>query len=238
MTTSPVLTLKDVHGYIGTSHILQGVSLSVPPGEITMLLGRNGVGKTTTIRAILGFIRSTGAVDYQGQDLAKLKSYQIIRKGIGYVPENRDVFTGLTVKQNLDIATTPKTKGNFDLVYDLFPELLQRTKQTAGSLSGGQQQMLAIGRALINDNKLLLIDEPTKGLSPRLVTDVVVAIERAKAHSSILMVEQNLAVASRLADNIAVMDHGEIVKAGKATDFITEGGDLGNLLQIVEGESE
>ncbi len=218
----PILELRGVHAYLGSSHILQGVDFDVPAGKVTMLLGRNGVGKTTTLRSILGLGPRSGSVRFQGKELTAMPPHKIVRLGIGYVPEDRDVFHGLTVAENLRLAERPGMRPRYELVYDLFPELQQRARQAAGTLSGGQQQMVSVGRALLNDSPLLLIDEPTKGLAPKVVTDLVVVLERVAEVSTVLMVEQNLAVAERLADNVVVMDHGSIIASGPADELMSD----------------
>src|SRR6266567_561154 len=167
----PVLAVHDLHVYLGGSHVLQGNSFDVAEGGVTALLGRNGVGKTTTLRALMGLVDRRGAIELNGEDIRQVPTHRIVRRGVGYVPEDRDVFAALTVDENLRLAERDASP-QYDLVYDLFPELRERGKQAAGTLSGGQQQMLAIGRALLNDNRVLLVDEPTKGLSPLLVTEV------------------------------------------------------------------
>ncbi|GAA4562710.1 ABC transporter ATP-binding protein [Planotetraspora kaengkrachanensis] len=213
----PLLEVTDLHAYLGDSHILQGVRLTVPRHRVTVLLGRNGVGKTTTMRAVLGLVRRTGRVVFAGDEIGQEETHDIVRRGIGYVPEDRDVFHGLTVGENLRIAERRGGRPRYDLVYELFPELKNRTKHLAGTLSGGQQQMLSLARGLLNDNDLLLIDEPTKGLAPVVVREVVDVLERTAGQTTVLMVEQNLAVARRLADHIAVMVDGAIVLNGPAT---------------------
>src|SRR5215218_8281969 len=157
-----LLRVEGVHAYIGESHILQGVSFYVAPGRVTVLLGRNGAGKTTTLRAILGLVPvARGAVVLAGSDITREPTHRIVRRGIGYVPEDRDIFAGLTVAENLRLAERD-AQPRYELVYDLFPRLRERGRQRAGTLSGGEQQMLALGRALLNENRLLLVDEPTK----------------------------------------------------------------------------
>ncbi|CAN5284226.1 ABC transporter ATP-binding protein [soil metagenome] len=221
MSTAPALEVSDLHVYLGESHVLQGVSFSVAKGGVTALLGRNGVGKTTTLRALMGLVpRSRGAVLVEGENMTRLPTHAIVRRGIGYVPEDRDVFAGLTVEENLRLAERGGN-GRYELVYDLFPELEERGRQRAGTLSGGQQQMVAIGRALLNDNSLLLIDEPTKGLAPLLVTDVAVALERAAELTTILLVEQNLGVAKRVAEHAVVLDGGRVVHEGPAGELLS-----------------
>src|SRR5918994_2589295 len=177
----PLLEVRDLHVHLGESHVLQGVSFDVEEGGVTALLGRNGVGKTTTMRALLGLVPRSGSVTLAGEELTRLRTHAIVRRGIGYVPEDRDVFAGLTVDENLRLAErSSKSSGNghprYGLVYELFPELRTRGGQKAGTLSGGQQQMLAIARALLNENSVLLVDEPTKGLAPLLVTEVAAAL--------------------------------------------------------------
>ena len=219
MSSVPALEAVDLHVYLGESHVLQGVSFSVAREGVTALLGRNGVGKTTTLRALMGLVpRSRGRVEIGGEDVTRLPTHAIVRRGVGYVPEDRDVFAGLTVDENLRLAVRGGN-GRYALVYELFPELRERGGQRAGTLSGGQQQMVAIARALLNENALLLIDEPTKGLAPALVTDVAVALERAAELTTILLVEQNLGVARRVAEHVVVLDGGRVVHEGAAGDL-------------------
>jgi branched-chain amino acid transport system ATP-binding protein len=226
------LTVSDLHCHLGESHVLQGVSFDVEEGGVTALLGRNGVGKTTTLRAMLGLAsRTGGTVTLAGKDITRLSTHQIIRRGVGYVPEDRDVFAGLTVEENLRLAERD-AEPRRDLVYDLFPELEERAAQRAGTLSGGQQQMVAIARALLNDNRVLLIDEPTKGLAPLLVSQVADALERAAALATVLLVEQNLAVARRLAQRVVVLDAGRVVHAGPASELLVDEGLVRELLGV------
>lgn len=222
MSDDPVLETVDLHARLGTSHILQGVTFAVAPGRVTVLLGRNGVGKTTTLRSILGLNARTGSVRFLGEELVGLAPHRIVQRGIGYIPENRDVFHGLTVQENLRLAERRGMKPRYELVFDLFPELQQRYRQTAGTLSGGQQQMVSVARALLNDTPLLLIDEPTKGLAPRVVTEFVVALERVAEYATVLLVEQNMAAAQRLADDVLVMDHGQIIASGSAKELMAD----------------
>ena len=182
MSARPLLAVRDLHVHLGQSHVLQGVEFDVPEGGVTALLGRNGVGKTTTLRALIGLVDRRGSITLDGEQLASTATHRIVRRGVGYVPEDRDVFSGLTVEENLRLAERDGD-ARYDLVYDLFPELHERGRQRAGTLSGGQQQMLAIARALLNENRVLLVDEPTKGLAPLLVTEVADALERiSRAH--------------------------------------------------------
>jgi len=214
-TGLPLLQLSDVHVQIGGSHILQGVTFDVPSSGVTALLGRNGVGKTTTLRAVIGLAPATGGITFEGRRLRGMPTHRIIQRGIAYVPEDRDVFPGLTVAENLRLAERD-ADPRYPLVYELFPELQQRAKQAAGTLSGGQQQMVALARALINGNRLLLVDEPTKGLSPRLVGEVTEALERVADTVPVLLVEQNLPVVRRLAGGVVVMSPGRVAYTGSA----------------------
>jgi branched-chain amino acid transport system ATP-binding protein len=216
---APLIRVEELHVHLGQSHILQGVSFDVPEGGVTALLGRNGVGKTTTLRAMMGLVPRRGSVAVEGEELVKLPTHAIVRRGIGYVPEDRDVFAGLTVEENLRLAER-NGAPRYGLVYELFPELETRAAQKAGTLSGGQQQMVAIARALLNDNPILLVDEPTKGLAPLLVTEVAAAIERAAELATVLLVEQNLAVVARVARQVVVLDGGRVVHAGPAAQLL------------------
>jgi branched-chain amino acid transport system ATP-binding protein len=212
----PVLALTDVHTYIGGSHILQGISFTVAPGRVTVLLGRNGAGKTTTLRSIVGLTPAArGEIRFAGGEITRQEPHRIVRRGVGYVPEDRDVFAGLTVAQNLILARRPgASPERLALAYRLFPDLETRGAQRAGTLSGGQQQMLAIARALVNDNRLLLIDEPSKGLAPVVVKQVTEALAAIKGTTTILLVEQNLAMAQALGDDAVIVDDGRAVFAG------------------------
>jgi branched-chain amino acid transport system ATP-binding protein len=214
-----LLAVDNLHVNLGPSHVLQGVSFEVQEGGVTALLGRNGVGKTTTLRALMGLVPPRGRVVLDGNDVTRLPTYRIVRRGVGYVPEDRDVFAGLTVEENLRLAER-NGAARYDLVYDLFPELRQRARQRAGTLSGGQQQMVAIARALLNENRVLLVDEPTKGLAPLLVTEVARVLERVAEAETILLVEQNLGVVQRLARDVVVLDQGRVVHAGQAPELL------------------
>ena len=231
---APLIRVDDLHVYLGESHVLQGVSFDVPEGGVTALLGRNGVGKTTTLRAMMGLVPRRGAVTLSGEELTRLRTHEIVRRGIGYVPEDRDVFAGLTVDENLRIA---ERNGNarYELVYELFPELRTRGAQKAGTLSGGQQQMVAIARALLNENPVLLVDEPTKGLAPLLVTEVAAALERAAELATVLLVEQNLAVVARVAQQVVVLDVGRVVHTGPAAELLGDPERIRELLGVHGG---
>ncbi len=229
--SAPLLSVRDLHVYLGPSHVLQGISFDVPKGGVTALLGRNGVGKTTTIRSLLGLVRPRGSVVLEGEEIGRLPTHRIVNRGVGYVPEDRDVFTGLTVEENLKLAER-NGSARYDLVYDLFPELHERGQQKAGTLSGGQQQMVAIGRALLNENRILLIDEPTKGLAPLLVTEVAQVLERVSETETMLLVEQNLGVVRRIARDAIVLDGGRVTYTGTAEALLSDPERVRSLLGV------
>jgi branched-chain amino acid transport system ATP-binding protein len=216
-----LLSVSDLHVYLGESHILQGIDFEVAEGGVTALLGRNGVGKTTTLRALMGLVDRRGRVTLGGEDVTATPTHKIVRRGVGYVPEDRDVFAGLSVDENLRLAERDPDP-RYELVYDLFPELKQRGKQLAGTLSGGQQQMVAIARALLNDNRVLLVDEPTKGLAPLLVAEVASVLERVAELATVLLVEQNLGVVKRVARDAVVLDTGRVVHVGPAQELLAD----------------
>lgn len=222
VAAEPMLHLTDVHAYIGESHILQGVSFAVVPGRVTVLLGRNGAGKTTTLRTILGLLPAArGTVLLDGAEIVGARPHAVVRRGVGYVPEDRDVFAALTVAENLRLAQRPGApRDGLARVHALFPDLERRAGQPAGSLSGGQQQMVAI--ALVNDNRLLLIDEPSKGLAPVVVGQVTEALRAIQGTTTILLVEQNLAVAQALGDDAVILDDGRVVFAGPMVDVAAD----------------
>jgi branched-chain amino acid transport system ATP-binding protein len=230
----PLLSVRDLHVYLGQSHVLQGVSFDVPEGGVTALLGRNGVGKTTTLRAILGLSGRSGSIRLGGEELSTLPTHKIVRRRVGYVPEDRDVFTGLTVEENLRLAER-SAEPRYDLVYELFPELKARGAQRAGTLSGGQQQMVAIARALLNDNRVLLVDEPTKGLAPALVAEVARVLERLSELTTVLLVEQNLGVVRRIARDAIVLDQGRVVHASDAQELLGRPELVRRLLSVSAG---
>jgi branched-chain amino acid transport system ATP-binding protein len=217
----PLLEIRDLHVHLGEAHVLQGVSFDVPEGGVTALLGRNGVGKTTTLRALMGLVDRRGTIELEGSNVTSTPTHKIVRRGVGYVPEDRDVFSSLTVDENLRLAERD-AEPRYELVYDVFPELKQRGKQLAGTLSGGQQQMLAIARALLNDNRVLLVDEPTKGLAPLLVTEVARVLERVSELTTVLLVEQNLGVVQRVARDAVVLDTGRVVHIGPAKELLAD----------------
>ncbi|MEA4827333.1 MAG: ABC transporter ATP-binding protein, partial [Clostridium sp.] len=207
-----ILELKDVQTYIGQFHILSGVSLEIEQGKATVILGRNGAGKTTTLETIMGLRpASSGQIVLDGEDITKLKDYQIPKKGIGYVPEDREVFSDLTVEENLVIASRDKSvyKKKLDFVFELFPDMKKYFKHKSRILSGGQQQMLSISRSLINDNKVILIDEPSKGLAPLIIEDLIDKINEIKKTNTIIMVEQNFDMATRIGDVFYIVDDGK-----------------------------
>jgi branched-chain amino acid transport system ATP-binding protein len=220
-----MLEVKNLHAYYGQSHILHGVDLSVGDGEIVSLLGRNGVGRSTACKAIMGLIPSQGAIRFRDRDIAGLRPDQIAHCGVGYVPEDRQVFPTLTVRQNLELGL--KRAGQFGRwtlqdVFALFPNLKERQYVSAGVLSGGEQQMLTMCRTLMGDPELILIDEPTEGLAPKLVEQVGELLgEIARRGVAILLVEQKLAIALKISTRVYVMGHGRIVFQGAAGDFAT-----------------
>jgi branched-chain amino acid transport system ATP-binding protein len=216
-----LLEVEGLHVHLGESHILQGISFSVPEGGGTALLGRNGAGKTTTIKALLGLVGRGGSIRLGDEELSRLPTHAIVRLGVGYVPEDREVFSELTVAENLKLAERDP-EPRYDLVHEVFPELRQRRAQAAGSLSGGQQQMLAIARALLNRNRIILVDEPTKGLSPLMVARATDALHRAAEVATVLLVEQNLRVARFLAQRVVVLDQGQVVYRGDVGDLLAE----------------
>ena len=219
---SPLLVLQGVHTHIAAYHILHGVDLAVPRGQVTMLLGRNGAGKTTTLRTIMGLWHaSQGTVLFAGQDITRLATPQIAGRGIAYVPENMGIFSDLTVKENMVLAARgARTAQQIDStrlqwIFSLFPAVEKFWNHPAGKLSGGQKQMLAVSRAIVEPRQLLIVDEPSKGLAPSIINNMIDAFAQLKAQGvTILLVEQNLSFATRLGDRVAVMDDGRIVHAG------------------------
>ncbi len=227
-----ILSLTDVTVRIAGSHILQGIDFQVAEGGVTALLGRNGVGKSTTLKAILGIVPAGGRIEFDGRDIAGQPTHRIVRSGIGYVPEDRDVFAGLTVAQNLELAEQPGATPDYDTVHELFPELLERRKQQAGTLSGGQQQMVALARVMLNPARLLLVDEPTKGLAPKLVEQVGDALVRMAEHTTVLLVEQNLPLVRRVARDAVVLDTGRVVHRSPAAELLADEALLDSLLGV------
>ncbi len=224
--TTPLLQLDDVNSYYGDSHILHGVSLAVAPGRVLTLLGRNGAGKTTTLKSIIGIVRPrTGRVVFAGNDMTGQSSYRIARSGIGYVPETRGIFPSLSVLENLTLAArrAPTANGwTLERVYALFPRLAERRASGGATLSGGEQQMLSMARALLTNPRLLLLDEPTEGLAPLIVAEIEAVLARLKGEGlAILLVEQNLGFALAFADEIAVLGKGQIRWNGTPAEFAT-----------------
>jgi branched-chain amino acid transport system ATP-binding protein len=218
-----MLEVRDLNAYYGKSHILQGVNLDVAAGEVVSLLGRNGVGRSTTVKAIMGEIAPAGSIRFKGRDIAGLPSYRIARLGLGYVPENRDIFPSLTVEQNLLLGQKdPRRQGRWRLkdMLDMFPNLQARVDTPAGVLSGGEKQMLTMCRTLMGDPELIMIDEPTEGLAPLIVKQVGALIsEIARRGLAILLVEQKLSIALDISQRVYVMGHGRIVFEGTPAEL-------------------
>jgi branched-chain amino acid transport system ATP-binding protein len=218
-----MLHIHNLHAYYGKSHVLHGVNFDVRAGEIVALLGRNGSGRSTTVKAIMGLVDCTGTVNFRDRQLQGQKAFEIAHAGIGYVPENRDIFPTLTVHQNLLLGQkggAQNPRWQFDDMYKLFPRLKERQHTEAGVLSGGEQQMLTLCRTLMGDPELIMIDEPTEGLAPKIVELVAEYLRELKRRSiSVLLVEQKLTIALEVADRCLVMGHGQIVFEGTPTDL-------------------
>ncbi|TGG92403.1 ABC transporter ATP-binding protein [Natronospirillum operosum] len=221
--SEPILTLTGVHADIDQYHILHGIELQVPRGELTVLLGRNGAGKSTTLRTIMGLTKvPRGSVTFNGKEITSWSTSRIARAGIAFVPENMGIFGQLTVRENLVLAGThgPLDQSRLDWLFDLFPPLKKFWDRPAGNLSGGQKQMLAIARAMVEPRDLLLVDEPTKGLAPAIIDDLATAFEELKAREvSILLVEQNFSFSRRLGQTVAVMNDGQVVHSGTMAEL-------------------
>jgi branched-chain amino acid transport system ATP-binding protein len=219
-----MLEVNDIHAYYGKSHILQGVSFNVQKGEIVSLLGRNGVGRSTTVKAIIGQVTPVGSIKFKGQEIAGLKNFKISQMGIGYVPENREIFSTLTVRQNLMLGMkSAKTKGRWTIeeMFSMFPNLAERADVAGGVLSGGEQQMLCMCRTLMGDPELIMVDEPTEGLAPKVVEQVgALLTEIASRGVAILLVEQKLSIALKISQRLYVMGHGQIVYEGTPTSLL------------------
>jgi branched-chain amino acid transport system ATP-binding protein len=220
-----ILDVQNIHTFIGQYHILQGVSLEVPRGAITALLGRNGAGKTTTLKTIIGLTPPReGKISFDGREINGMRSFDIAALGIGFVPEHRAIFRDLSVEENLKIAE--RKKGDYarkqDFIFGLFPDLKRLISLSGANLSGGQQQMLAIARALVADNSLLLIDEPSEGLAPVVIEHMMSAIRQLSQETTIILVEQNFLVASQLAQFYVIIEEGRSVKNGKMADLVND----------------
>jgi len=217
-STANMLEVKDLHAYYGKSHILQGVSFTVQEGEIVSLLGRNGVGRSTTIKTIMGEVAPQGTIIFKGKEIAGKPSYEIANLGLGYVPENRDIFPTLTVRENLLLGmkgATPSGRWSIDEVFDMFPNLGARADVHGGVLSGGEQQMLCMCRTLMGDPDMIMIDEPTEGLAPKVVEQVGTLLQEiANRGVAILLVEQKLSIAMNISQRVYVMGHGQVVYEG------------------------
>ena len=216
-----MLIVENIHSYYDKSHVLEGVSLEVREGELVTLLGRNGAGKTTTLRSILGIVQPRqGQIRFNGKALEGQQTFEIARQGLALVPEHRGIFRLLSVEENLRIATRKSSRWQLADIYQIFPRLQERRKNGGNALSGGEQQMLAIARALLNDPKLLILDEPTEGLAPVIVDELVNILRRVKEGGlPVLLVEQNLMVCDKLADRHYVLEQGQVVYQGSAADF-------------------
>ncbi|HLV27728.1 MAG TPA: ABC transporter ATP-binding protein [Burkholderiaceae bacterium] len=217
-----LLEISGLHAYYGKSHVLQGVDLKVRAGEIVSLLGRNGVGRSTTVKAIMGHVHSTGSVMFDGKQIHGLKTHEIAREGLGYVPESREVFPSLTVEQNLLLGQKrgKRSQWTIDDMYEMFPRLKERRHTQAGVMSGGEQQMLTLCRSLIGDPRLIMIDEPTEGLAPQIVEQVASYLETLRQRGvAVLLVEQKLAIALDISQRVYVMGRGTIVFEGAPGDL-------------------
>ena len=217
-----MLAVRDLHAYYGKSHILHGVNLAVGSGEIVSLLGRNGVGRSTTIKTIMGQVAGSGSVRFKDEEVLGRKTFEIAHRGLGYVPENRDIFPTLTVEQNLLLGIKGRSAGKWSLddMYQLFPRLKERQHTAAGVMSGGEQQMLTLCRTLMGDPELIMIDEPTEGLAPKIVELVGQYLRELKNRGvSVLLVEQKLSIALDISDRLYVMGHGSIVFEGTPAEL-------------------
>jgi branched-chain amino acid transport system ATP-binding protein len=235
-----ILTVEDVHTFIGHHHILQGLSFEARADAVTVLIGRNGAGKSTTLRTVMGlWPPSQGIVKYNGQEIQKKKPYEIARLGIGFVPEDMGIFANLTVEENMRVAMLVEdeaTGRRLEWTLEMFQDLKNFWRAQAGILSGGQKQMLAIARAIVNETSLLLIDEPSKGLAPIIVEALIEAINQIKEHSVVVLVEQNFYMASRVGDRFYIMDDGKAVQSGNMTDLIDNDELKSRYLGISKGE--
>ncbi|HRN05851.1 MAG TPA: ABC transporter ATP-binding protein [Ottowia sp.] len=231
-----MLKVDQLHAYYGKSHVLHGVNFHVAPGEIVALLGRNGSGRSTTAKAIMGMVHAEGSVEWKGQSLLGRKPFEIAHLGLGYVPESRDIFPGLTVQQNLLLGQKGAGKASrwsFDDMYAMFPRLKERENTEAGVLSGGEQQMLTLCRTLMGDPDLIMIDEPTEGLAPKIVELVGEYLQRLKQRGiSVLLIEQKLTIAMHISDRALVMGHGSIVFDGTPAELRADAGTRKEWLEV------
>ena len=214
-----LLSVRNLHAKIAGQQVIEDISFEVPASGVTAVLGRNGVGKSSTLKALLGLIERSGEVELEGVRIDGVQTHRIIRKGIGYVPEEREIFSSLTVAENLRLAERGGN-SNRKMVENLFPDIYSRLGQKAGTLSGGQQQMVSLARALLNENKILLIDEPTKGLAPKIVAQVTEVLKKAAETVPILLVEQNLKVVKDLAGPCIVLEGGRVVHTGSSKELL------------------
>ncbi|MFZ5825262.1 MAG: ABC transporter ATP-binding protein [Bacillota bacterium] len=220
-----LLKLDGVHTYIGQFHILQGLNIEIVEDEVTCLLGRNGAGKTTTLKTIMGLLApKSGAISFAGEEIGGKPAYEVARKGIGYVPEDRGVFVDLTVEENLMLAERKKGElaARKELILDLFPDLGRFWTQKGGRLSGGQQQMLSMARAMVPENRMLLVDEPSKGLAPIVIEHMAQAFNEMKKHTTIVLVEQNFWLASKTGDHYYILDDGLVAAQGSMADLVKD----------------
>ncbi|MCK5485794.1 MAG: ABC transporter ATP-binding protein [Desulfobacterales bacterium] len=224
--SEPILKVEDVHAFIGQHHILQGVTFDAKADAVTVLIGRNGAGKSTVIRTVMGLLpASKGKIVYKGSEIHKKKPYEIARMGIGFVPEDMGVFASLTVEENMRVAMLiddETTAQRLERTLDMFADLRKFWKREAGNLSGGQKQMLSIARAIVNDTSLLLIDEPSKGLAPVIIESVIEAINQIKTHCVVILVEQNFHMASSVGDRFHILDDGVVVHSGLMEELVVD----------------
>ncbi len=245
----PLLELSDVHVHYGGIEAVKGIDLRIERGEIVTMIGANGAGKTTTLKTISGLKRpTTGTITFEGRRIDGMAAHKVVAMGLGHAPEGRRIFGRMTVRENLAMglyagagkdgkSSRGAVEDAFERVYSLFPVLKERQHQSGGTLSGGQQQMLAIARALLNDNRLLLVDEPTKGLAPALVADVAHVLERLAELTTVLLVEQNLGVVRRIAHDAVVLDQGRVVHTSDAKALLAQPELVRRLLSVSAGEA-
>ena len=221
-----MLTVNDLHAYYGKSHVLHGVNLQINEGEIVALLGRNGTGRSTTVKALMGMVSHAGQIDFKGRSISGLKTFDIAHCGLGYVPESRDVFPSLTVRQNLELGRKSRAgvgRWSIDDAYRLFPRLRERENTAAGVMSGGEQQMLTLCRTLMGDPDLIMIDEPTEGLAPKIVAQIGELLQEVVRRGvSVLLIEQKLDIALKVCNRVYLMGHGTIVFEGTVSELMQD----------------